>query len=97
MFKLVVLFAVLAIVSAKPTLLTPVVHSAAIVGSVPTSISEHSTSIVHDHALVSPVVRAAPLLHAAPIVQTYVDAPAVVSTHGVIGHSLSLGHAGLVW
>ncbi|XP_028141605.1 larval cuticle protein F1-like [Diabrotica virgifera virgifera] len=78
MYKLVVLFAVLAAVSARPShLLTPVVHSAAVIGSVPTSVSEYSSSIVHDHALVSPVVHAAPVLHASPVVHSVHAAPVV--------------------
>ncbi|CAG9827634.1 unnamed protein product [Diabrotica balteata] len=95
MYKLVVLFAVLAAVSARPSYLTPVVHSAAVIGSVPTSVSEYGSSIIHDHALVSPVVHAAPVLHAAPLVHSVhaapvvhaYSAPAVVSSPYVsVGH-----------
>ncbi|XP_050519504.1 uncharacterized protein LOC114340796 [Diabrotica virgifera virgifera] len=92
MYKLVVLFAVLAAVSARPShLLTPVVHSAAVIGSVPTSISEHSTSIVHNHALVhaAPVVHSAPLIHtvhAAPVFQAYSSPVVVASPYLSAGH-----------
>ncbi|XP_019876229.1 cuticle protein 16.5 [Aethina tumida] len=81
MFKLVVLSALLAIAAARPGLLAPAVYSSAIVGSVPTSISESSSSIVHSAAL-APVVHAAPVVHSAPLVAA---APVV--------HSAALVHS----
>ncbi|CAG9827633.1 unnamed protein product [Diabrotica balteata] len=95
MYKLVVLFAVLVAVSARPSLLTPVVHSAAVIGSVPTSISEHSSSIVHNHALVSPVVHAAPVVHSAPLIHAVHAAPVVhaYSSPAVVASPyVSVGH-----
>lgn len=78
MFKLVVLFALVAVAVAKPSYLAPAAYSTAIVGSVPTTISQQSSSIVHSAALVSPVVHAAPVVHSAPLVAA---APAVVSAY----------------
>ncbi|CAH0547455.1 unnamed protein product [Brassicogethes aeneus] len=82
MFKLVVLSALLAIAAARPGYLAaPAVYSSAIVGSVPTSISHSSSSIVHSHAPVAysaysapivaaPVVHSASLIHSAPLVHS---------------------------
>ncbi|CAH1155449.1 unnamed protein product [Phaedon cochleariae] len=101
MFKLVVLCALAAVAAAKPGhLLAPTLYSSAVVGSVPTSVSHQSSSVVHSAALVSPVVHSAPLLHAAPIVHT---APIVHSAYtaplvhgyaapGLLGHGVFAGH-----
>jgi hypothetical protein len=88
MFKLVVLSALLAIAAARPGLLAPTVYSSAIVGSVPTSISHHSSSVVHSAAFAAPVVHAAPLVtaHAAPIVTAH--AAPVISTYAAHGAPL---------
>lgn len=80
MYKLVVLFALVAVAVAKPSYLAPAAYSTAVVGSVPTTISQQSSSIVHSAALVSPVVHAAPLVAAAPaVVSTYAAAPVISS------------------
>ncbi|CAG9864907.1 unnamed protein product [Phyllotreta striolata] len=82
MFKLVVLFAIVAVASAKPSWLAPAVYNTAVVGSVPSTISQHGSSIVHSADLVSPVVHTAPVVHApivhAPVVRTI---PAVAAYH----------------
>ncbi|KAJ8924901.1 hypothetical protein NQ315_001058 [Exocentrus adspersus] len=72
MFKLVVLSVLLALAAARPSL----VYSTAVVGSLPTSISHQSSAIVHNAALVAPVV------HAAPLVTAYA-APALIG-HGLL-------------
>ncbi|XP_017779018.1 PREDICTED: larval cuticle protein F1-like [Nicrophorus vespilloides] len=79
MFKLVVLSALLAVVAAAPGLYTsPLAYSAAVVGSVPTSVSHQSSSVVHSAALTAPVVHTAPVVSAysAPVVSAY-SAPIV--------------------
>ncbi|XP_017773265.1 PREDICTED: endochitinase A-like [Nicrophorus vespilloides] len=91
MFKLVVLSALLAVVAAAPGLYTaPLAYSAAVVGSVPTSVSHQSSSVVHSAALTAPVVHTAPVVsaysapivsaYAAPVVSAY-SAP-IVAAHG---------------
>lgn len=79
MYKLVMLFALVAVAVAKPTVL----HTTAVVGSLPTTISQQSNSIIHNAALVSPIVQATPVL-ASPIVAAapvsgYAAAPVVGS------------------
>ncbi|RZC34727.1 hypothetical protein BDFB_013455, partial [Asbolus verrucosus] len=83
MFKLVVLSALLAIAAARPGFLAPTVYSSAVVGSVPTSISHHSSSVVHSAAIATPVVHAAPIVaaHAAPVVAGHIAATPVISTY----------------
>ncbi|KAJ8960344.1 hypothetical protein NQ314_006094 [Rhamnusium bicolor] len=80
MFKLVVLSALFALATARPGFLAPTVYSSAVVGSIPTSVSHQSSSIVHSAALVSPVVHAAPVIstYAAPAVAAYAS-PAVAA------------------
>lgn len=94
MFKLVVLFAIVAVAVAKPSHLAPIAYHTAVVGSVPTSISEHSSSIVHSAALVAPVVHAAPIVHAAPVLHAapLVAAAPVISSYS--GHLLGGGYYG---
>lgn len=92
MYKLVVLFALVAVAIAKPSYLAPAVYSTAVVGSVPTTISQQSSSIVHSAALVSPIVHAAPIVAAAPaVVSTYGAAP-VISSYGP--HFIGAGYYG---
>lgn len=88
MFKLVVLFALVALAIAKPGNLAPLGYSTAVVGSVPTTISQQSSSIVHNAALVSPVVAAAPAL-----VSTYAATP-LISSYGapLLGAGYYGGH-----
>lgn len=91
MFKLVVLSALLAFAVAKPSLLAPAVYSSAIVGSVPTSISHQSSSIVHSAALAAPVV------HAAPLVTAHVAAAPLVAAHAPLFTTYAAHGAPLIW
>ncbi|KAJ8958158.1 hypothetical protein NQ318_006097 [Aromia moschata] len=80
MFKLVVLSVLLAVAAARPGLLAPAVVGHAVVGSIPTSVSHQSSSIVHSAALVSPVVTA----YHTPVVAAYA-APTALVGHGLLG------------
>lgn len=81
MFKLVVLLALVAITVAKPGYLAPAAYSTAVVGSIPTTISQQSSSIVHSAALVSPVVHTAPIVATAPTVVSTYTAPVISSSY----------------
>lgn len=91
MFKLVVLFALLALTSAAPapgvlaTHAVPLVHST-VIGSIPTTISHQSNSVVHSAAIVhsAPIVHAAPLVHHADLALS--AAPLAFGHHGLLLH-----------
>ncbi|XP_055842400.1 uncharacterized protein LOC129909339 [Episyrphus balteatus] len=106
MFKLVVLFAFLAVAAARPGLYheaSPVVYSApivqehslakvgAIVKSVPTAVSHQSSTVVHNSAhVVQPIV--------APVVKTYAAAPVIhsaplVQTYSALAAPAHLSYA----
>ncbi|KAK5642216.1 hypothetical protein RI129_008383 [Pyrocoelia pectoralis] len=80
MFKLVVFLALFALAAAAPAPGLVAAHSVpVVVGSVPTSISHQSQSIVHSHAaVVAPVVHTAPLVHHAV---AYHAAPGIFAPH----------------
>lgn len=103
MYKLLVLFAAVAVASARPGLL----HGGALIGSIPTAISSQSSSIVHSAALTAPLVHAAaPVLAHAPVLAapTLVHGPSVLTAPALtagfvagpaLGHgitTLGLGH-----
>nr|XP_022901969.1 cuticle protein 64-like [Onthophagus taurus] len=71
MYKLVVLALFFVAVSAAPSLLHAPLAYSTVVGSIPTSISHQSSSVVHSAAIAAPVV------HAAPVVATYAAAPLI--------------------
>lgn len=110
MFKYFVLSTLLAVVAARPGLLHggAVALPSAIIGSVPTALSSHSSSVVH-----SATIAAAPVVHAAPIVaqapallaapapavlsapilsSNYLTAPALGHGLATLGHGVALGH-----
>lgn len=99
-FKLVVLSSALfaSAFSAPHVLLrqSPLIASHSVVGSVPTSISEHSSSVVHSAALAPAVqyVDAVPVVRASPIVETHSVVGSVPST--ISQHSSSVVHSAAV-
>lgn len=69
MYKLVVLFSVVALAAAKPGVFAPVAYSAAVPAV--SSVSQYSSSVAHG----VPAVYSAPAVYTAP---TFYNAPAVV-------------------
>lgn len=84
MFKLVVLFALLAVAASAPApgllAAAPLAYTS-VVGHAPATISHTSSSVVHSAALAAPVVAAHPVVsYAAPAVYA---APAHVAAYSV--------------
>ncbi|XP_063363222.1 cuticle protein 18.7-like [Cydia amplana] len=80
MFKLVVLFASVALAAAKPGVLAPVAYSAAVPAV--SSVSQYSSSVVHGSPVVPAVYSSAilPAAYSAAVVPAV--APAVVPAYG---------------